>query len=195
MAHARTNQSPSGMTTGWWTWAGRAACASAVVAALGIVSLGLLYAGIIGDIDALLPFGPLNDLCVVLQYLLLLPLVVVWHRALVPHAPARVRLATLAAVIGIAGTTWFQYLLLSGRMPFEEQVPYVSAMVLLIGGWMVSTGGLARRRGALPFGMGLVWLAALYIGFPVWAWRLGRYLQGGLAQPSAHPNATSPPAA
>lgn len=161
-----------------------AAKASAAVAGVGIVCLVLLYAGLGLEIRTLQRFGPLNDLCVVLQYALALPVVRAFHRMLAPHAPGRIRVATLAAVTGILGTGFLQSLLLTGRMTFAEQVPYVSITVLLIGVWIVITGTLGRRLGRFPFGMPSVWLAALYFGYPVWMYRVGQQFAKPRQQPA-----------
>lgn len=155
------------------SWAART---SAVAAAVGIGFLVLLYVGLGLGLDALRPFGPLNDVCVALQYVLALPVVRAVHRLLVPHAPARIRIATLAAVVGVLGTAVLQSLLLAGRMAFADQVGYVAITVLLIGVWIVMTGTVGRRLGVLPFGPGSVWLAALYFGYPVWMYRVGQQL-------------------
>lgn len=156
-----------------------AAFTSATIAAIGIVCLVLLYVGLGLRLEVLRPFGPLNDICVVLQYVAALPIVVAFHRLLAPHAPIPTRLATLAAVVGIGGTAVLQYLLLAGRMAFVDQVGYVSVTVSLIGVWIVTTGMLGRRYGLIPLKLSLVWLAALYFGYPVWMYRVGRLLAAG----------------
>jgi len=157
--------------------AGRAAFLSAAVAAAGIVFLVLLYVGLWLNVDTLLVFGPLNDVCVVVQYLLILPVVFAFHRLLSPHAPGPVRLATVAGLVGLLGTTIFQLLLLTGRMAFADQVGYAAISVLLIGVWILITGVTGRRLAVLPFRLPLVVLAALYFGFPVWVYRVGRELR------------------
>jgi len=151
-----------------------AAFASSAVAAVGMICLVLLYVGLGLRIESLRLFGPLNDVCVVLQYVAALPVVVAFHRLLAPRSPGAMRLATLAAIVGIVGTAGFQYLLITGRMAFVDQVGYVSVTVLLIGVWIVTTGVLGRRHGVLPFSARLVFLAALSFGFPVWMYRVGR---------------------
>ena len=53
--------------------AGKIAYAGAVVSTLGIVFLVALYVGLFTGTESLLIFGPLNDIFVLIQYALALP--------------------------------------------------------------------------------------------------------------------------
>ena len=156
--------------------AGWAARASAVVAAVGVVFLLLLYVGILTGAKGLLPFGPANDVCVIVQYLLALPVALALHRLLRRHAPTASRVATLAALVGAFGVTLFQSLLLAGALAFEQQIVPASLSVLLMGIWIVVAGGIGRRSGELPTSRASIVGAALYFGYPLWAWRVGSQL-------------------
>ena len=158
--------------------AGWAALASSVVSAIGVVFIVLLYAGVFSGAKELLAFGPANDVCVVVQYLLASPVVVALDRILRWHAPRAGRVATLAAVLGIFGVTLFQSLFLAGALSFERQILPASVSVLLTGVWIVIAGAIGRRSGELPASRTMIVAAALYFGYPIWVWRVGRQLLG-----------------
>ena len=149
----------------------------AVVSAFGIVCLGLLYVGFLPHAEGLRRFGPLNDICIVVQYILALPIVVAFHRMLRPHSPRLRLIAMLIALVGIVGVVVFQSLLLTGVMPFLEQVAYASASLLMVGVWIVIIGFVGRRAGLLSISVATIILGALYIGYPLWAYRVGQRLR------------------
>ncbi|GMR09766.1 MAG: hypothetical protein BMS9Abin28_0586 [Anaerolineae bacterium] len=159
--------------------AGRSAYVSSAVSAFGIAFLVLLYVGIFASIEPLGVFGPLNDLFVLVQYTLALPVVVAFHRILRPQSPRLSLVAMLVAVVGIVGVVVFQLLLITGAMSFLEQVAYASASILLVGVWIVITGFLGRRSGKLQLSVAAIILGALYFGYPLWAYRVGRQLLAG----------------
>lgn len=163
-------------TTSNFRVAGWCAFLSAIVAAVGIVFLLLLYVGFFTGSEGLLRFGPLNDFCIIVQYLLALPIVVAFHRILSPQSPRIAILASLIASVGIVGVVIFQYLLIAGAMTFEEQVGYASASLLVIGVWILITSTVARRDGLLNINLGVAVVGALYLGYPFWAYRVGQRL-------------------
>ena len=178
MTTGPANSPTSGTFAALCRVAGWAALASSVVAAIGVVFILLLYAGMLTGATALLPFGPANDVCVIVQYLLALPVALALDRILRRHAPTASRLATCAAIVGIVGVTVFQSLLLAGALSFERQILPASLSVLLMGLWIVVAGGVGQRSGELPASRASIVAAALYFGYPVWAWRVGRLLLG-----------------
>jgi hypothetical protein len=152
----------------------RTALASALVGSVGIVCLVLLYVGLLAPAKKLLIFGPLNDICVLVQYALALPTVLALHRVLRTEAPKASLCAMIAATVGIAGVVVFQGLLLLGLMSFRAQVGGASASVLLVGCWIVMTWAIGRRRGVVPTSPILTLVAALYFGYPVWINSVGK---------------------
>ena len=156
--------------------AGWSAYVSAVVSAFGIVFLVLLYVGYFAGAEGLLRFGPLSDICGLIQYAFALPIVVAFYRILRPQAPGLSLVAMLIGVIGIVGFVMFQALLITGVMSFSEQIAYVSASGLIIGVWIVITGFLGRRSGRLHLSVPVIILGALNFLYPLWAYRVGQQL-------------------
>ncbi len=156
--------------------AGRAAHASAIVSAIGVVFLVLLYVGLFTRAKWLLIFGPLNDVCVLAQYALALPLVLALHRLLTRQSPRLGLVAVIVGVAGIVGVVVFQSLLLAGLMSFRAQVPYASASILLIGVWIVIASLLGRQSGDMHASVALIVLAFVYFGYPVWAYKASQQL-------------------
>jgi hypothetical protein len=155
----------------------RTALASAIVAAVGVVCLVLLYIGLLAPFRRLLIFGPLNDICVLVQYALALPTVLALHRVMRTDAPISSLCAVITAMVGIVGVVLFQALLLLGLMSFRAQVAWASASVLLVGGWIVMTWAIGRRRGVVPASAILTFAAAVYFGYPLWIYSVGHRLQ------------------
>jgi hypothetical protein len=156
--------------------AGRSARASSVVAAIGIVFFVLLYVGIFTGSKGLLLFGPANDVCVLVQYVLALPVVFALHRILWRHAPGRSLVAVWVAVVGVLGVVVFQTLLLTGTLSFEQQILPASISVLLVGVWILVAGRVGRESGELPASIASIIGGALYFGYPLWVLRVGRQL-------------------
>lgn len=151
--------------------AGWCAYISGVVSVIGIVFLGLMFAG-------LERFGPMNDVTIIIQYIVMLPIVIAVWMILRPqgnplNTPMLVLgLAAMAAVIVL------QVLLVTGVLPFERQVYMVTAAFLVGIGWYVATGQMARPLGLLPRSVPLQVLAGLYVGYPVWAFKVGALFLG-----------------
>jgi hypothetical protein len=49
-------------------------------------------------------------------------------------------------------------------------------MIVGVGSWMVATAVLARSSGKMPHGVGMSLAGASYVGYPLWAFWLGRRL-------------------
>jgi len=134
-----------------------------------------MYVGFLTPVKVLVVFGPLNDVCVLAQYALALPVVVALDRHL---SASRSRRAVLLAIglTGCVGAVVFQALLLFGIMSFRQQVGYASAAVLLAGSWTAFVSIEARRSGFVASSPLLV-ASALYFGYPLWALRMSRWLR------------------
>jgi len=143
---------------------------SGVISIIGLVFLAIFFTGGPGY------FGPLNDLAVAIQYVLMLPIAMTVWLALRPYGE---RLNLIALLIGLAGmisVSTLQILLITGVLPFRLQIGMVIPAFLVTLGWFVLTGHLGRSSGILPRSRLLHILAGLYIGYPVWAFMLGHRL-------------------
>lgn len=156
---------------------GRAAYANGMVSAVGLAFLFAMYASFaLGATSGGLVFGWINDVSGVVAALLMLPLVVAVHVLLRP--PARI-LSGLAMMIGIGANLAIivlQLLLVVGALTFKEEVGPVLIAFLVLVVWLVMIGYLGSSSGVLPHGVRVGLLAATYVGYPIWAFWLGRHL-------------------
>jgi hypothetical protein len=159
--------------------AGRCAYASGVVSLIGIVFLIMMFVGFSTNNLRLQQFGTLNDICIVIQYLLALPITLALHQLLNVHAPVLSRAARLIGIAGIIAVVVLQFLLVGGMITFEEQVGFVIVALIVVGVWLVITSYLGRSSGTLPPSLLISILRAFYIGYPIWAILLGRLLLSG----------------
>jgi hypothetical protein len=123
-------------------------------------------------------FGSLNDIAVIIQYLLMIPIAITLWRLLRPYRPT---LSLVAMVVGIAGMTaviLLQLLLVTGTLPFSKQIGMVIIAFLVVLAWFIINQNLGSGTNILPRSMLLTVLAGLYFGYPVWAFSLGRRLSG-----------------
>lgn len=156
--------------------AGWCAIASGIVSFIGIVILVVMFIGF-STIDLRLQrFGTLNDICIIIQYLLTLPITLALHQRLKSHGLSLSRIAMLIGIAGIIGVAILQWLLVSGVLTFEVQVGFVMIALLVVGIWQIITGYLGRSSGNMPRSLLMSALAAFYIGYPIWAIWLGRRL-------------------
>ena len=93
-----------------------------------------------------------------------------------PTAPVASRLATVIGRSSILAVVILQAMLVVGALTFAEQVGPVSFALLAFAAWLVIVGHLGSASGALPHGVRMGLLAATYIGYPFWAFWLGRHL-------------------
>lgn len=159
--------------------AGGIAIASGIISAVGVVFLIALYVlAFATPFMALgLTFGMLNDITAAIQYLLTIPIAVALYRILLPHNPRRIRVATVVGISMMIVVIALQMLLVLGTVTFQQQAVWVSlALFLGVGSWMVTTGSIARSTGRLPNSVRMSWVGATWIGYPVWAFWLGRRL-------------------
>ena len=171
------------LTSGQWSGltrlGGWSAYVSGIIAAIGLVLWFARFAFPGG------PVGWLNDVLVMLQYALALPIAVVLHALFRSSYP---RLSLAALVVGIAGllaVVVLQFLLVIRALSFAQQVVPVTIAILVVGVWLVLTGYLGRSTGLLPHGLRMSLLAVPYFGYPIWAWWLARTLSGATGRMAA----------
>ena len=160
-------QAPATRVAGWFAYA------SGVVSVFGVVFF-------VGMLAVKGPFGRLNDIFVMIQYLMALPIPLTLHRLLRTRAPVLSKVALLSGMVGMMAVVVLQFLLIAGVLSFEEQVgPVMFAMIVMVGAWLVITGYLGRSTGKLPHSLLVSIVAVPYFGYPVWAFWLGRHLLSG----------------
>jgi hypothetical protein len=124
-------------------------------------------------------FGRLNDICIAIQYLLTIPIALALHRILRPYNPALIRLATILGIAMMLVVIGLQLAFVFGVLTLVQQVVWVSlAMIVGVGSWLIITGLVARSTGRLPNSVVMSALAVPYLGYPIWAFWLGRRLLG-----------------
>ena len=155
--------------------AGWCAYSSAVVSVFGIGLLAMLYVTLIAFGDDF-GSGRLNDISVIVHYALTLPIALVLRQLLKPYGPGRSLAGMLLGIVGMSAVIVLQMLLVTGVLTFRQQVGFVIVAFIPIAAWFVINGRLGRSSDILPGGMRLQVLAALYFGYPWWAFRLGRRL-------------------
>jgi len=159
--------------------------ASAVAGGIGVVFIVLMYAAFAAGAQAAgMTFGWINDVAVLVQYPLAVPGVLAIGAALRTGSPLLARLGTWLALAGIAAIVVLQALLVVGVLTFAQEIGPASLGFLVLGTWMVVAAIAGRRAGAGPAGPGTAVLAAIYVGYPLWAFRVGRWM-GTTAVPRA----------
>ena len=128
----------------------------------GIVFLIALYVAIFSSDDQF-GFGTLNDISVIVQYTLALPIVFMFGRLLRPQRPNLSLVAMLLGIAGMLAAIVLQVLLVAGVLSFSQQVGMVIAAFMVILAWFVIVGYLGRSTNELPNSMLLQVLAGLYI--------------------------------
>ncbi|HEY3335354.1 MAG TPA: hypothetical protein VGK16_09000 [Candidatus Limnocylindrales bacterium] len=166
--------------------------ASGIVGGIGLVFLVGMYTAFAAGARSLgMTLGFVNDLTGVITLPMALPGVLALHARVRPYA-GRPADALLVVGIGAGGAiVVLQVLLVTKALTFEEQIGPVSAAFLVLGAWFVLSGRLAARAGVLPGGTRLGVLAASYAGYPVWAFRIARALEGDAPNIAADAAATS----
>ncbi len=171
---------------------GRAAYANGMVSAVGLLFLVAMFVSFaLGATSIGLVFGWINDVSAVVAALLMLPLVVAVHVLLRPHAPVMSGLATVIGFGANVAIMILQSLLVLGALTFQEEVGPVLIAFLFLVVWLVLTGYLGSSSGALPHGLRMGLLAVTYVGYPIWAFWLGRHLLQQIREPVASPAAKS----
>jgi len=153
--------------------AGWLAYVSGAVSTIGVVFF-------VGMLAVKGPFGRLNDICVMIQYLLALPIPLALHGLLQARTPFLSKLGMLIGIVGMMAVVVLQFLLVAGVLSFSEQVgPVTFAMIAMVGTWLAITGYLGRSTGKLPHSLLMSIVAVPYFGYPLWAFWLGRHLLSG----------------
>jgi hypothetical protein len=116
---------------------------------------------------------------VAIQYLLTIPIALALYRILLPHNPTLIRVATIGGVAAMLIVIVLQLALIFEVLTFQQQVVWASlAMIVGVGSWLVITGLVARSTERLPNSVVMSAVAVPYLGYPVWAFWLGRRLLG-----------------
>jgi hypothetical protein len=168
--------------------------ASAAAGGVGIVFIVLMYASFAaGAKEAGMRFGWINDVSAIVQYLLAVPGVLAIGAALRAGTPRLWRYGIPLALAGIGVIVVFQTLLVAGVLTFEQEIGPATVGFLALGAWMVLAAIAGRRAGVVPVGPGLALLAALYVGYPLWALRIGRWMDASAVESVAEaaPTATA----
>src|SRR3989440_3203527 len=166
-----TAEAPARRVMGWL------AVASGTVAAVGVLFIiGMFLMFSVNMTSTGEKLGAINDVVILIQYLLALPLTFAVHQLVQARSPVLSIVATLIGVAGMVAIVVLQYLLVTGALTFEQQVGPVSVALLAVAVWLVVSGYLGRSSGQLPRSLLMSILGASYIGYPIWAFWLGRRL-------------------
>jgi len=121
--------------------------------------------------------GRLNDIAVIIQYSLMLPIALAMYQILKPVNPSLSLAALLIGVPGMLAVIVLQILLVTDVLPFANQIVPVVIAFLVVLVWFIINGVLARSTDKLPSNMLLNVLAGLYVGYPFWAFSTWRRLR------------------
>jgi hypothetical protein len=155
--------------------AARTAFASAVFGAIGIAFLTAMFASFaVGATPSALAFGRINDLLVLVSYALAAPSVYALHTLLRRRSPVLSAVIALVGIIAIVAIVILQALLVMEVLTFDEQSGPVTVAFVVLGGWFIATGRMATSDGYWSHGVRLGALAAVYFGYPVWAYNVAR---------------------
>jgi hypothetical protein len=165
---------------------GRAAYATAVVAPIGLaflVAMDVSFA--LGAKSQALAFGWINDVLAVVTGMMMLPIVVAVDVLLRERARQASRLAMIVGIGANVAIVILQSLLIAGVLMFEQEIGPVLIAFLALVVWLVATGLMDRSAGVLPHGLRMGVLAATYIGYPFWAFWLGRHFLRRAGEPDS----------
>ncbi len=145
------------------------AMASAIAAAFGIAFIIIFYAGI-GV------FGTLNDIAVIIQYSLMLPVALHIHDLLRNAGRPLSAFVVALGLGGILAVIVLQTLLVFDILPFRQQIVMVIPAFLIVTLWFVLIERAGREDDRLPKGTTGAIFAGLVFGYPFWAIELRRRL-------------------
>jgi hypothetical protein len=137
--------------------------ASAITAVVGIVFLILFFSGVGGV------FGTLNDIAVVIQYLLMLPIIAYIHRLIPAGQSPGTRAIRALGILGALAVIVLQSMLVLDLLPFQRQIILVIPAFLVVTAWFGYIEKAGREDPRIPKGRALAILAGLVFGYPFWA--------------------------
>lgn len=173
-----------------WRWARLCTQASGVVAAVGVMFLGGMFAGFaIGATPAAMTLGRINDVLILVAYPLAIPGLLGLWSLLRRRAPVRTGLAVILGLASIGAIAALQALLVLEVLTFSEQVGLVTPALLGFGASLVLLGAAGRSAGLMPGGVRMGLIGATYVGFPLWA----RWAARELGRATDHLAQTAPP--
>jgi hypothetical protein len=149
--------------------AGWCAYVSGIVSVFGIVFLVAFFT--LGGL-----FGTLNDIAVIVQYVLMLPIALALQQLLRPNGQGLSLVGMLIGIAGMLAVIILQFLLVVDVLRFSQQIIMVVPAFLVVLVWFVVNAYLGRLSNLVPNSMLLTVLAGLYIGYPFWGYSLGRRL-------------------
>ena len=123
------------------------------------------------------PTGRLNDMAVIVQYALMLPIAFAVYQILRPANSTLSLAAMLIGVPGMLAVIVLQVLLVTDVLPFANQIVPVVIAFLVVLAWFIINGILARSTDKLPSNMLVNVLAGLYVGYPLWAFSVWRRIR------------------
>lgn len=150
-----------------------AATAFAVTSILSTVSLVLMFSG--AGV-----FGPINDGLSVVQFLLLVPVALAFHRLLPAGGLPLPSLATGVGILAMLTFAVLQSLLVVGLVRFEQTLGPVLATGAVIGLWFVVINALLLRSLSLP---GWLPWAGIVAGLSFILTAVGWFFLGGIQHP------------
>ena len=164
--------------------------ASGVIGGIGLAFLvGMFAAFGAGARSAGMAFGWVNDVTGVVTLPLALPGMLALHARLRPHAGTAGDALLVLGLTSAGAIVVLQVLLVTETLAFEQQIGPVMVAYLGLATWLVATSWLGRRAGELDFGAGTGLIAALYAGYPLWAFRLAGNLDRASVVESPAPSA------
>ena len=153
-----------------------AVCAflSGISAVFGIVFIIIFYS----DFEAYGQFGTMNDIMVIVQYVLMLPIAFVLYRFLRNVDAGKAKTNFMIGLSGILAVITLQLLLVLNVIPFYIQIGPVILCFFIVLAWFILNRNLSQMdvnlKAVIPQNMTLTILAGLVFGYPVWAYLLGR---------------------
>lgn len=153
------------MNTRLAPYAGWAAYLSGAAAILGLVSL-LLFFGLeapqaaANSVQGSHVWGPLSDICPIVQMVSLLVVARVLYLMERPGAPGLSLIGGAIGIAGMLGMVLLQLLLIVKVIPFEQEVSPVLVATAAVGVWLILVNYLARRQKSLPSRLAWLGIAA-----------------------------------